>query len=1800
MQPCRRALGVRLPDHGWPRNLTYISIYGTTCASWDQMPGTPQSDYCTNNADWCHSHYNWCQLPWCFVGEGCSSRLAMDGFGGSSAAFYSYDTCLSTPDCRNMPYDASCPFDSHDTNWPTASDCRLGWTDTCHCTFQGGILPSEVYMNYPLDEPGKYAKLANIAVYGTSCAAWDSVPSTPMASMCAMGSDWSTASHNWCQVPWCYVDAGCASAIESTVFNGSTVLHYSYDVCGNAPDCYNNFAVDPRCPYDPSGDGTFGVHKGQGCECTFQGAELPWQVYMNYPSDHPGRYVNLTYISIYGTTCASWDQMPGTPQADYCTNNADWCHSHYNWCQLPWCFVGEGCSSRLAMDGFGGSSAAFYSYDTCLSTPDCRNMPYDASCPFDSHDTNWPTASDCRLGLTDTCHCTFQGGILPSEVYMNYPLDEPGKYAKLANIAVYGTSCAAWDSVPSTPMASMCAMGSDWSTASHNWCQVPWCYVDAGCASAIESTVFNGSTVLHYSYDVCGNAPDCYNNFAGDPRCPYDPSGDGTFGVHKGQGCECTFQGAELPWQVYMNYPSDHPGRYVNLTYISIYGTTCASWDQMPGTPQSDYCTNNADWCHSHYNWCQLPWCFVGEGCSSRLAMDGFGGSSAAFYSYDTCLSTPDCRNMPYDASCPFDSHDTNWPTAEECPNSWSDVCECEFQGSMLPSAMYMNFPEEEPGRYAQMPNVGVYGTTCAAWDQVPGMPFASRCAPGSDWSHPDFNWCQLPWCYVGSSCPSRIPTRAFNGSMAYYSYDSCGNAPDCYHHFGDDSRCPYDPYSSKNYKIHKSDGCECVFQGRELPDEVFFLDMSDEGDTSEVFSNMTYGRIYGTTCAAWDQMPGSPWAVYCPRHADWCHTEHNWCQLPWCYVSEDCPTKLNSTVFSNASATYYSYDTCLSTPDCRTMPYDASCPFDYHDTNWPTAEECPNSWTDVCECEYQGSMLPQSWFMHFPAAEPGKFAHLANIAVYGTTCATWDQIPGTPLSSRCAPGSDWSHPDFNWCQLPWCYVAPHCPSRIPTRVFNGSKAYYSYDSCGNAPDCYSQFHHDLRCPYDPYDSNAYRIHKNGACDCLFHGVVLPQAMYSLHPIKEPGKYANLTHISIYGSTCAAWDQMPGSPWAEYCPRDADWCHSQHNWCQQPWCYVSEACPTRLSSTVFNAASTKYYSYDTCLSTPDCRNMPYEASCPFDSHDTNWPTAEECPNSWSDVCECEFQGSMLPSAMYMNFPVEEPGRYAQMPNVGVYGTTCAAWDQVPGMPFASRCAPGSDWSHPDFNWCQLPWCYVGSSCPSRIPTRAFNGSMAYYSYDSCGNAPDCYHHFGDDSRCPYDPYSSKNYKIHKSDGCDCLFHGSLLPAEVYDLYPSNEPGKYANLTHISIYGSTCAAWDQMPGSPWAEYCPRDADWCHSQHNWCQQPWCYVSEACPTRLSSTVFNAASTKYYSYDTCLSTPDCRNMPYEASCPFDSHDTNWPTAEECPNSWSDVCECEFQGSMLPSAMYMNFPVEEPGRYAQMPNVGVYGTTCAAWDQVPGMPFASRCAPGSDWSHPDFNWCQLPWCYVGSSCPSRIPTRAFNGSMAYYSYDSCGNAPDCYHHFGDDSRCPYDPYSSKNYKIHKSDGCDCLFHGSLLPAEVYDLYPSNEPGKYANLTHISIYGSTCAAWDQMPGSPWAEYCPRDADWCHSQYNWCQLPWCFVGEHCSSRVASTIFNGSRVAYRSYDTCLSTPDCSSMPFEDMCPFDWMHSAWSTSHRCPFDWSDVCECTYQGTMLPSELISNFPLEFPGRFKDYRNIAPLMISF
>jgi len=557
--------------------------------------------------------------------------------------------------------------------------------------------------------------------------------------------------------------------------------------------------------------------------------------------------------------------------------------------------------------------------------------------------------------------------------------------------------------------------------------------------------------------------------------------------------------------------------------------------------------------------------------------------------------------------------------------------------------------------------------------------------------------------------------------------------------------------------------------------------------------------------------------------------------------------------------------------------------------------------------------------------------------------------------------------------------------------------------------------------------------------------------------------------------------------------------------------------------------------------------------------------------------------------------------HKELSSIAKYGTMCAPWDQMPGTPYESSCAPGSDFGG-EANWCQIPWCYVDESCESAKSTDVFVGKGLVYSYAAC-SAPDCYND-PQSPGCPFDPHGQGTYAVFDP-ACPCIFHGRHLPEAVFQKYPSSDPGTYENNPHIQLYGTTCGAWDQSPDTPWYSYCPAGADWCHKEYNWCQIPWCYVSPECASAKPSSVFEGSEAAHYSYAAC-GMPNCYDEPYQEDCPAsETEEMHWGAGLHCPEGSTEEseaedededspehgnCTCIFQGHDLPEHFY------EDGAYANHSAVAKYGTMCAAWDQVPGTPWASSCGPGSDFGG-SANWCQIPWCYVDKGCVNAKPTDVFEGEELFFSYGACG-APDCY----SDPRasgCPYDPYRRGSYTVFDPD-CACLFHGNHLPPDVYNNYPSEAPGVYGRNPHIWLYGTTCASWDQSPDTPWYSYCPEGADWCHPEYNWCQIPWCYVSPNCATAKPSSVFQGSSVAYYSYDTCLGAPNCFDDINQERCPFQESELTWGTGVHCPDGWTKVgtkcikiprekAESPFRRRPWPhraSRLASPRPAHFPAR--------------
>ncbi|CAD7950566.1 unnamed protein product [Amoebophrya sp. A120] len=617
---------------------------------------------------------------------------------------------------------------------------------------------------------------------------------------------------------------------------------------------------------------------------------------------------------------------------------------------------------------------------------------------------------------------------------------------------------------------------------------------------------------------------------------------------------------------------------------------------------------------------------------------------------------------------------------------------------------------------------------------------------------------------------------------------------------------------------------------------------------------------------------------------------------------------------------------------------------------------------------------------------------------------------------------------------------------------------------------------------------------------------------------------------------------------------------------------------------------------DTCKDTPNCYNQNGKKikDCPFDYATTlkqipnsgktlvsGWATPMKCGSTYTN-CACKYNGEELASSVYTNFPTSQPGQYKDLASIKVYGTSCNAWDNTAGTPwFAGSCQGKSSYPLDANPWCFDPWCYVDDTCPWGVASSVFAGTgspAAKYSYQTCG-FKDCYANstltdgFG---TCPNDPTGTQSNRMDKKNAgtstgdCECKYIGGELPSALYT------GSAYANMTSIKVYGTSCAAWDSVSGTPWKQYCPADGktDFCTAGNNYCQIPWCYVDPVkCSTGISTTVFASSGTAMaYSYDTCRSAPDCYTTAGKtanaAKCPYDSKENEFYTPHVCKlkGTFSD-CSCKAQGTNHTTAFLDMYPITNPGQYKNLGAVGIYGSSCAAWDRVPDTPWVSYCQTPANFGTTD-NWCTSPWCYADESCTWGVQSSVFQGSpLAFYSYQSCG-VNNCYTSVPGISSttatgfCPNDPTGTKSNKYDKAGSCACLFGGDKINSTITGSYPASNPGQYQNLKFISYYGTTCAAWDQMPDTPWYSYCPASQNdvaahlgWCSKDYNWCQVPWCYVDPSCPTGIASSVFAGSTAAKYSYDTCRSAPDCYNTPYDTQCPADASKlNNWHTAKAC----------------------------------------------
>jgi len=754
------------------------------------------------------------------------------------------------------------------------------------------------------------------------------------------------------------------------------------------------------------------------------------------------------------------------------------------------------------------------------------------------------------------------------------------------------------------------------------------------------------------------------------------------------------------------------------------------------------------------------------------------------------------------------------------------------------------------------------------------------------------------------------------------------------------------------------------------------------------------------------------------------------------------------------------------------------------------------------CDCLYVDG-LPAS------VVEGSDYSDLPAVSAYGTLCAAWDSIPGTPWHSGSCAGEDWCTASKGWCDDPWCYVSPDCPSHVPSDVFtvNDVGLGYSYQACGGPANCYAD--NDAEgCPYDAQG------HCDDPCACKYPDG-LPERFAA------GTEYTDMALISQYGVTCTPWDSLPGTPYHDSCDGGVDWCHRDHTWCAAPWCYVDEACPNWAASSVFDNADAVAeglgYAYQSC-NAPDCYGNDADGNPKKDS--------AECPYDWSgSCCQCKYAGGDgLPDSYWQNSEYADATSY---PMIEQYGTGCVPWDSLEGTPWFSSCDrdAGKDWCSPSDDWCNVPWCYVEkSTCSTFQSSDVFpDATDLGYSYQVCG-AIDCYNDPADPA-CPYDIHGVCPAELTydqeclgaaapaptPADPCACIYLDGL-PTSVW------QGGQYESLSQISQYGATCAPWDSIADTPWYGSCD-DEDHCNNTHGWCDDPWCYVSPSCSTAQPSDVFADNDVDLsFSYQACGSPADCYSDNTQAACPYD------PTGK-C----EDPCKCKYLDTGLPAEFWTG------GAHEAKALISQYGASCNTWDGTPGTPLHDSCAgAGADWCHRDNSWCALSWCYVDEACPTWLASDVFDDVQAAveaklgYSYTTCGS-PDCYNE-KDSGPCPL----NWNGKC-----CGCVYQDGL-PAGVY------ETSAYSTDPLVSSYGTQCAPWDAMKGTPWFEGSCKLAgttkDWCSAADSWCNDPWCYVDKmRCNSWASSDVFPDATDLGFSYAAC-GAVDCYGDGHAEGCPYE----------------------------------------------------------
>lgn len=236
---------------------------------------------------------------------------------------------------------------------------------------------------------------------------------------------------------------------------------------------------------------------------------------------------------------------------------------------------------------------------------------------------------------------------------------------------------------------------------------------------------------------------------------------------------------------------------------------------------------------------------------------------------------------------------------------------------------------------------------------------------------------------------------------------------------------------------------------------------------------HVQYTADAGSTCGPWDMgmHPKCKGAYY---------EVPEWCRQSWCYVDpckcnlDIVPKMTNAGIEYQGAPAYWSYHTCggsdtyteeMNLDACIMQKTEALCSANPNGCAWNGKMCVGKELVGTCSAKKDTSLYGQEdcRCIGIGGRQPGKaFMYIdeQRLARYspdvGSSCRAWEM----EAHPRCLQSGD----KPGWCSMKWCFVDP-CKCKVKNSAvmgrnqdmrFQGKRAFWSAETCGNAESFYS------------------------------------------------------------------------------------------------------------------------------------------------------------------------------------------------------------------------------------------------------------------------------------------------------------------------------------------------------------------------------------------------------------------------------------------------------------------------------------------------------------------------------------------------------------------------------------------------------------------------------------------------------------------------------------------------------------------------------------------------------------------------